>query len=141
MYQLVQDRVGRFLKPLPRPGTGATDSGGREGSVLHSLMRHGSSSSTSKQTGNTGASTTYDDDLGNEHSRRDIQQPSSSSSSSSMPAIAHLHPLSTENAMAGAPLPPRGFCLRLVTGEDDDDRRSTTMMIDDDEHSTHDHRS
>ena len=40
------------------------------------------------------------------------------SGSASLPL---LQPLSTEDAMAGAPLPPRGFCLRLVTGERNED--------------------
>ena len=40
------------------------------------------------------------------------------SGSASLPL---LHPLSTEDAMAGASLPPRGFCLRLVTGERNED--------------------
>ena len=68
------------------------------------------------------------DGFGNETSRRAIPP-----SSVSMPATASdaltgsgiaslplLHPLSTEDAMAGAPLPSRGFCLRLVTGERDE---------------------
>ena len=39
-----------------------------------------------------------------------------------------MRPVSTEDAMAGV-LPPRGFCLRLVTGERDKGDEQNQKMI------------
>jgi hypothetical protein len=80
-----------------------------------------------------GSSMPHGDDVGNDRIHRVIQPPTSSSSVHSVThhqqhrqqqpfpvasgGSALLRPLSTEDAMAGVPLPPRGFCLRLVTGD------------------------
>jgi hypothetical protein len=106
LYQLAQERFGRFLKPLTPAadaapangrGHGAADAAGREGSMYSTLRRISQCAAAPAPPAPTAAAV------------------SSASAGAGAGATTELRPLSTEDAMAGA-LPPRGFCLRLVTG-------------------------
>jgi hypothetical protein len=122
VYQLVQDQVSRYLKPLHGdviPGrTGRQRLGGGKELLLDSLLGY----CTKHQDGPGHAQPMGNDAFDNEISRRaippsSVSMPAATASDNARPL---LRPLSTEDAMAGAPLPSRGFCLRLVTGERDE---------------------
>ena len=92
VYQLVQDRVGRYVKPLPCSGP---DKAGMDVAAAAAVAQQQHPQQQQQQ---------------------QRQQQQQQQRQQQQQQQQQLGPMSTEDAMAGAP-PPRGFCLRLVTGD------------------------
>ena len=116
LYELAQERFGRFLKPLApaaypaadAPASGhdhgaAQEAGGREGSMYSTLRRISRCAAAPALAPAPPTAAAF------------VSASAAAAAAASDVCAGEVRPLSTEDAMAGA-LPPRGFCLRLVTG-------------------------